>query len=206
MRARSALPIELRSCFKRGARDQPALAAPADDPVARRAGAVQEHLVEVGAARHLAQRPHLDAGLLHVDQQVGDAGVLRRVGLGAAQAEHEVGALRVAGPDLLAVDHPLVAVELRPGLAARRGRCPSPARCSPGTRASRRAPSSGPTSPSATRRRARGGSARASWCRCRAPRPGARGAGELLADHLGGQRVGGLLGAAVLACGMERAR
>ena len=39
----------------------------------------------------MRERPHVDARRLHRDQQVGDAGVLRRVGLGAEQAEHHVG-------------------------------------------------------------------------------------------------------------------
>ena len=102
--------------LERGARDEPALAALADDPVLRRPGVGEEHLVEVGAARHLAQRPHLDARLLHGNQQVGDAGVLRRLGLRAAQTEHVVGRLRRRRPDLLPVDHPLVADELGAGL------------------------------------------------------------------------------------------
>jgi hypothetical protein len=99
--------------LQRGTRDLPALAALADDPVLRRAGVGEEDLVEVRPARHLAQRSHLDAGLLHRDQQVGDAGMLDGVRLGAREAEHVVGLLRLGGPDLLPVDHPLVADELR---------------------------------------------------------------------------------------------
>ena len=75
--------------------------------------------------------PHLDAGLVHRHEQVGDAGVLGRGRVGAGQQEHVVGVLRLGGPDLLAVDHPLVAVELGPGLAARRGRSPPRAREKP---------------------------------------------------------------------------
>ena len=44
-----------------------------------------------------------------------DALVLRPAGVGAAEGEDPVGELRLAGPDLLAVDHPLVAVESGPG-------------------------------------------------------------------------------------------
>ena len=41
--------------------------------------------------------------------------MLRRLGLGAGQQDPEPGLVGVAGPDLLARDHPLVAVERRPG-------------------------------------------------------------------------------------------
>jgi hypothetical protein len=94
-----------------GARHRPALAALADEVLRRRAHVVEEHLVELEASGDLLERTHLDARRLHVDEQVGDAGVLAGVGLGAEQAEHEVGLAGVAGPDLLAVDHPVRAVE-----------------------------------------------------------------------------------------------
>src|SRR5204863_27590 len=80
---------------------------------ARHAHVLEEDLVEAGVARHLHERAHADAGRLHVDQEVGDAGVLGRVGVGAHQAEHPVGVLRVGGPYLLPVHDELVAAELR---------------------------------------------------------------------------------------------
>ena len=43
-------------------------------------------------------------------------GVLGRVGIGAGQQEDVVGELGLGGPHLLAVDDPLVAVELGPRL------------------------------------------------------------------------------------------
>jgi hypothetical protein len=101
-----ALVLERRS------RDLPALAAFAHDVLRRHANVVEEHLAEVVAALHHDERPHVDPGSLHRDEQVGDARVLGRVGLGAEQAEHHVGLGGVAGPDLLPVDHPLVADEL----------------------------------------------------------------------------------------------
>ena len=70
----------------------------------------------------------VDAGRLHVDEQVGDARVLRRVGIGAARADAPVRAMREAGPHLLAVDDPVVAVAHRPRLRAPRGRTRRPAR------------------------------------------------------------------------------
>ena len=44
-------------------------------------------LVELGVTGHLAQRPHLDARLVHVDDEVGEPLVLGRVGIGACD-EH----------------------------------------------------------------------------------------------------------------------
>ena len=41
---------------------------------------VEEHLVELGVAGDLAERAHRDAGRVHVEQEVGDALVLGRVG------------------------------------------------------------------------------------------------------------------------------
>src|SRR4051812_39095077 len=61
----------------------PALAALADDPVFWRARAVEENLAELALSADLAQGPDLYARLAHVQQQVGDALMLRRVGLRA---------------------------------------------------------------------------------------------------------------------------
>src|SRR5438034_28902 len=83
-------------------------------------------LVEVGVPGHLAERPHLDAGRLHVDQEVADAVVLGLVRLGADQGEQPVGLARARGPDLLAVDDPRVALEH--GARAERGQVAARAR------------------------------------------------------------------------------
>ena len=98
------------------------LFTPADDVVLRAADVGEEDLVELGGAVDLLDRADLDARLLHGDEEVGDAGVLGGVGVGAGQQEDVVGVLGLGGPDLLAVDHPLVAVELGPGLERRPGR------------------------------------------------------------------------------------
>src|SRR5439155_8380146 len=45
-----------------------------------------------------------------VHQAVGDTAVLRRVRVRAREHEHPIGVLRVGGPNLLAIDHPVVAV------------------------------------------------------------------------------------------------
>ena len=56
----------------------------------------------------------VDAGLVHVDGEVGDALVLGHVGVGAGDEHAEVGDLAARGPHLLTVDDPLVAVAARP--------------------------------------------------------------------------------------------
>ena len=64
------------------------------------------------------ERTDVDAVLVHVDREVGDALVLGDVGVGAGDQHAEVGDLAAGGPHLLAVDDPLVAVEHRLGLQA----------------------------------------------------------------------------------------
>ena len=98
---------------ERGVRHRPAVVELPDEVRARDAHVLEEHLVEPGVAGHLHERAHGDARGLHVDQDVGDAAMFRRVGIGADEAEHPVGVLRARGPDLLAVHHELVADDLR---------------------------------------------------------------------------------------------
>jgi hypothetical protein len=52
----------------------------------------------------------LNAGLLHVEDEVGKALVLGHVPVGARQEQAPMRLVRRGGPDLLAVDHPLVAL------------------------------------------------------------------------------------------------
>ena len=98
--------------------DLPAVVHATDDVVLGAANIGEEDLVELGRAVDLLNRPHLDPGLLHRDEEVGDAGVLRRVGVGAGQQEDVVGVVGLGRPHLLPVDHPLVPVELGPRLEA----------------------------------------------------------------------------------------
>ena len=70
---------------------------------------------------HVDQRPDGDARRLHVDQEVADAPVLRRVGVSPGEQEHAVGVLRLRRPDLLAVDDKVVAVHGQRASAATRG-------------------------------------------------------------------------------------
>ena len=51
----------------------------------------QEHLVELGLAGDLAQRPDLDARGVHVDDEVGQARVLGHVGVGAGDQQGPAG-------------------------------------------------------------------------------------------------------------------
>ena len=111
-----ALPIDTRSFMSVVSRDLPALADGAERAAVGEADVGEEHLVELGVARHLAQRAHLDAGRLHVDDEGGEAPVLgqRRDRCGRRAGPKRA---RVAqrGPHLLPVDDPLVAVADGPG-------------------------------------------------------------------------------------------
>ena len=97
-----------------GERGLPALAHLAQALAVGNAHVGEEHLVEVGAARHLLDRPHLDARRLHRQEEHGEAGVLGHVGIGAGDDDAVVAVVRARGPHLLAVDHPTLAVPLGP--------------------------------------------------------------------------------------------
>ena len=71
---------------------------------------VEVDLVELGVPRDLLEGPDGDPGQLHVQQEVGDPLVPGRVGVRARQEHHPVGHVRDRGPDLLAGDHPVLAV------------------------------------------------------------------------------------------------
>ena len=58
---------------QRAHRDPPAVTGLADHQVGVGAGVVEEHLVELGVAGQLDDRPHLDTGLVQRHQQVGQA-------------------------------------------------------------------------------------------------------------------------------------
>ena len=60
-------------------------------------------------AVHLLQGVHLDAGLLHVEDEVGKALVLHGVPIRAREEKAPLRLVRRRRPYLLAVDHPLVA-------------------------------------------------------------------------------------------------
>ena len=103
---------------QRGHRHPPAVAHVADAVGVGDADVGQVDLVELRLAGDLAQRPDLDARRVHVDGEVGQALVLRLVGVGAGDEHPAVGQVGHRVPHLLAVDHPLVAVLHRPGAEA----------------------------------------------------------------------------------------
>ncbi len=100
---------------QRGHRDGPAVADLAEPVFVRDAGVGEVHLVELGLARHLAQRPGLHPGPVHVDDKVGQALVFGHIRIGAGQQQTPARLVRQAGPHLLPVDHPVVAVAHRAG-------------------------------------------------------------------------------------------
>jgi hypothetical protein len=67
----------------------------------------------------VGDRANGDAGRVHRHQQEADAVLLLRLLVGAYQEKDPVGVHRQRGPDLLAVDHPMVALQHR--LGAQRG-------------------------------------------------------------------------------------
>src|SRR5258706_10917607 len=60
----------------------------------------------------MAQRPHLDAGLVQIEQEVRDALTLRHLEIGPREQDREVGEMRPGAPYLLTRDPPRVAVAL----------------------------------------------------------------------------------------------
>ena len=76
-------------------------------------------LVELLHAVGLLDRPHLDALALHVEEEHRQALVLGHIGIGARDQKAVVGIMRARGPDLLAVDDPVVALLFRARAQAR---------------------------------------------------------------------------------------
>ncbi|MNE20186.1 hypothetical protein D3C80_1132940 [compost metagenome] len=91
-----------------GAHLLPAIARLADDKFVGDEYVLQEHFVEIVLAQHVVDRPHRDAGGLHVHQQLRQAGVAIAFILrpGTQQGDHVVAAVGAGGPDLAAVDDP----------------------------------------------------------------------------------------------------
>src|SRR5215211_637364 len=88
----------------------PAAVLLADEVLLGDAHVVEEDLVEAVLAGHVDQRPHGDARRVHGHDEGGDALMLGRVRVGAGGEPAPVGAVRPARPNLLAVDHEVVAV------------------------------------------------------------------------------------------------
>ena len=95
--------------------DAPAIALSTDPVRVVHTGVVEEDLVEGRIPGHLTQRPHLDTGLGHVDQEVGDASVFGGVGIGAGDQDPVLRIVSARVPDLLPGDGPLIAILHRAG-------------------------------------------------------------------------------------------
>ena len=95
--------------------DVPAFVDLADDLLLGHLHVVEEGLAEGRIAADQQDRPGRDAGRFHVEQQEADPALL---GLGRRphQAEDPVGLVGIAGPHLLAVDQPVIALVLGLGL------------------------------------------------------------------------------------------
>ena len=150
-------------------RDRPAVVLAPDDVLVRDPRLLDEQLVELGLAGDLAQRADLDPVLLHVHQEVGQPAVLGRVGVGAREQHAPLRLVGHRRPHLLAGDDPLVARRAPPSSSATRGRSPTAARRSPGTRSRRRTGSARGSAPSARRCRGRSPSGRPSRARACSP-------------------------------------
>src|SRR5262249_20903164 len=98
---------------QRRQRDAPAVADGAEPVRIGAAHVAEEPLVEARGAVDLADRPDLDPRRVHVEEEVGEPRVLRRVGIRARHDHPEVAVVRAGAPDLLAVEHPGVAVAHR---------------------------------------------------------------------------------------------
>jgi len=111
-------PMALRSFISVVIATLPPIAFPAHQPVGGNAHVGEEHLVELGLAGDLVERLHLDAGALHVEQEVRHAVVLRHVGIRACEQHAPFREMCEARPDFLSVEDPRVAVAHRAGRQA----------------------------------------------------------------------------------------
>ncbi len=105
-----------------GPADAPSVPRDADDGVVGDEDVVEEDLVEHGCAGELAQRADVEPLGVHVDDEVGDPGVLGRVGIGTGEADAEVRDLRQRRPHLLTVEHEATFDPLGPGAQRRQVR------------------------------------------------------------------------------------
>ena len=78
----------------------------------------KKNLVEIRIFGHINERTNLNARGVHFKQQERDSLMLGGVGLCSNQAEDPIGQVSRAGPDLLAIDNPLVTVKLSLGSQA----------------------------------------------------------------------------------------
>ena len=83
---------------------------------AARAASVRNTSLKIDSAGHLPDGPNLDAGLVHLDDEVGQPGVLGYDRGRSGRPGSVAGDVGTRRPHLLAVDDPLLAVTLGPGL------------------------------------------------------------------------------------------
>src|SRR2546426_3603506 len=87
---------------KHGHRDLPAIPRSADEVAVVDLRSREEDLAELAATRYLLDPPHLDGGLLHVDQEEADAAVRLIGGAGASGEESPGRGMCPTRPRLLA--------------------------------------------------------------------------------------------------------
>lgn len=77
---------------------------------------VEPNLVDFLAAVDRGDRTHTDAGIVHIDEEDGNAFLLLTGAVGAYEAENEIRVLGVRSPCLGAVDHVVLTVTNRTSL------------------------------------------------------------------------------------------
>ena len=97
-------------------RHPPAVVLPAQQVPRGHAHVLEEHLVEVVAVGDVRHRLHRHPRRVHVQDEGADAAMLLRLLVRPRQHDHLVRQVRVRGPDLLPLDHVVVAVAHRPRL------------------------------------------------------------------------------------------
>src|SRR5262249_56901683 len=88
---------------ERGDGDPPPVAHAAEATGVGHGHVGEVHLVELGVAAELAQRPYFHAGTVHVEHEGGETLVLGLVGVGPGQQEAPAGHVGYRRPNLLPV-------------------------------------------------------------------------------------------------------
>lgn len=74
----------------------------------------QANLVETGISGHLPDRTNVDAGHLHIQEEIGQAFMLHGFRITERHQDGAVRIMRIRRPNLLTVNHPFVDVSLQP--------------------------------------------------------------------------------------------
>src|SRR5208282_4142859 len=111
----------------------PALILGAEQVLPRDSNVLEEDFVEAAIAGYLGQRPDSNSGAVHVCQQVAQAPVLRRLGIGPNEQDTHVSVMGLGGPHLLPIDEEVIALldslslqrgEIRTGIGFRKPLAP----------------------------------------------------------------------------------